>query len=220
MRTDSEIKQDVLEELIWQPLLNEKFLGIEVKYGVVRLSGKVNNLAEKKVVENTVKKVKGVKAIEENIEVEYKNSINDKDLLKKINSDLKWNTSVPQEKINVQIKDAHVFLSGIVKWAYQKSEAEKSLEYIDGIKSISNNITISAKIPPIDIAHNILKAFERSATIDADNITVTVEGNTAILRGEVNSIKEKDDALKVAYLATGITDVKNELQVEYITIYT
>tara|TARA_R110002033_G_scaffold18294_2_gene48547 strand:+ start:1015 stop:1677 length:663 start_codon:yes stop_codon:yes gene_type:complete len=219
MRTDSEIKQDVLEELIWQPLLKEKLLCIEVKYGVVRLSGTVNNLAEKKVVENAVKKVKGVKAVEENIEVEYKSSINDKDLFKKIKSDLEWNTSVAQEKINVQIKDGHVFLSGIVKWAYQKSEAEKSLEYIDGIKSISNDITIAAKVPPIDIAHNILKAFERSATIDANNITVTVEGNTAILRGEVNSIKEKDDALRAAYMAEGITDVKNELQVEYVAIY-
>jgi osmotically-inducible protein OsmY len=220
MRTDLEIKQDVLEELIWQPLLEEKLLCIEVKYGVVRLSGTVNNLAEKKVVENAVKKVKGVKAIEENIEVEFKNSSNDIDLLKKINFDLEWNTSVPQEKINVKVKDRHVFLTGKVKWAYQKSEAEKSLEYIDGIISISNDIAIVSAAPPINIVDNITKAFQRSATIDANNIDVTVEGNTAILRGSVNSIKEKDDALKAAYLATGITDVKNELQVEYVAIYT
>ncbi|WP_179320091.1 BON domain-containing protein [Winogradskyella helgolandensis] len=219
MRTDIEIKQDVLDEFAWQPIVNETHFNIEVKYGIVRLSGIVSNLAEKLVAVNAAKKIIGVKAVVDDIEVKIKANVSDTDLAKKISFDLEWNTSVPQENINVKVEDGHVFLTGKVKWAYQKSEAEKSLEYIEGIKSIINTISIIEEVTPIDIEKNINKAFERSASIDANNITVTIQGNTAILQGKVNSIKEKDDALIAAYLAEGITNVKNELKVEYDAVY-
>ncbi|TYB79498.1 BON domain-containing protein [Bizionia myxarmorum] len=223
MKTDLEIKQDVLEELEWQPILRDAQIGIEVKFGIVRLSGIVRNLAEKLVAENTAKKIIGVKAVADDIEVKIQGNFTDTDLTTKINFDLEWNTSVPEENIDVKVEDGHVFLSGNVKWGFQKSEAEKSLQYIDGIKSITNTISInsinSEKESPINIEQNINRAFERSASIDAKNITVLVEGNTAILQGKVNSIKEKDDAQIAAYLAEGITNVKNELKVEYDAIY-
>ena len=220
MRTDIEIKQDVLDEFAWQPTIDENQLNIEVKYGIVRLSGIVNNLAEKLVAENAAKKIIGIKAVVDDIEVKINKNVSDSDLAKKIIFDLEWNTSVPEENINVKVEDGHVILSGSVKWEFQKSEAEKSLVYINGIKSITNTISIKTeKETPANIEQNISKAFERSASIDASNITVTIEGNTAILQGKVNSIKEKDDALIATYLAEGITNVKNELKVEYDAVY-
>ena len=220
MRTDIEIKQDVLDEFAWQPTIDENQLNIEVKYGIVRLSGIVNNLAEKLVAENAAKKIIGIKAVVDDIEVKINKNVSDSDLAKKIIFDLEWNTSVPEENINVKVEDGHVILSGSVKWEFQKSEAEKSLVYINRIKSITNTISIKTeKETPANIEQNISKAFERSASIDASNITVTIEGNTAILQGKVNSIKEKDDALIATYLAEGITNVKNELKVEYDAVY-
>ncbi|AWG23204.1 hypothetical protein FFWV33_17550 [Flavobacterium faecale] len=220
MRTDVEIKQDVADELAWQPIINETQLNVEVKEGVVWLRGIVSNLAEKVVAENAAKKIIGVIDVVDEIEVKIKNNFSDEDLTEKINSDLKWNASVPQDKISVKVEQGNVFLLGSVKWAYQKSESEKCLQYIDGIKSITNTISITSEnVTPTNIRENINRAFERSASIDSKKITVIIEGNTAILQGKVNSIKEKDDALVAAYLAKGITNVKNEIQVEYVPVY-
>jgi len=219
MKTDLEIKNNVLEELEWQPILKDAQLGVDVVNGITTLTGTVSNLAEKIAAENAVKSVKGVKAIVEKLKVKNDKNVTDKDVAKRIIDDLEWNASVEQEDINVKVEDGYVFLSGKVKWAYQKNEAEQSLEYIEGIKSITNDIRVTEKNISHNVAHQINKAFKRSASIDAHNISVTVEGNTATLQGTVNSIKEKDDALRAAYLADGITDVKNELKVEYDAIY-
>lgn len=219
MKTDLEIKNNVLEELEWQPILKDAQLGVEVVDGITTLTGTVSNLAEKIATENAVKSVKGVKAIVEKLNVKNDNNVTDKDVAKRIIDDLEWNASVEQEDINVKVEDGYVYLSGKVKWAYQKNEAEKSLEYIEGIKSITNDISVTEKTISNNVTHQINKAFKRSANIDAHNVSVIVEGNTATLQGTVKSIKEKDDALRAAYLADGITDVKNELKVEYDAIY-
>ncbi|WP_405572623.1 BON domain-containing protein [Winogradskyella sp. Asnod2-B02-A] len=219
MKTDLEIKNNVLEELEWQPILKDAQLGVEVVDGITTLTGTVSNLAEKIAAENAVKSVKGVKAIVEKLNVKNDKNVTDKDVAKRIIDDLEWNASVEQEDINVKVEDGYVYLSGKVKWAYQKNEAEKSLEYIEGIKSITNDISVTEKTISNNVTHQINKAFKRSANIDAHNVSVIVEGNTATLQGTVKSIKEKDDALRAAYLADGITDVKNELKVEYDAIY-
>ena len=219
MKTDLEIKNNVLEELEWQPILKDAQLGVEVVDGITTLTGTVSNLAEKIATENAVKSVKGVKAIVEKLNVKNDKNVTDKDVAKRIIDDLEWNASVEQEDINVKVEGGYVYLSGKVKWAYQKNEAEKSLEYIEGIKSITNDISVTEKTISNNVTHQINKAFKRSANIDAHNVSVIVEGNTATLQGTVKSIKEKDDALRAAYLADGITDVKNELKVEYDAIY-
>ncbi|QRM90819.1 BON domain-containing protein [Lacinutrix sp. WUR7] len=215
MKIDLEIKNNILEELIWQPILRKAEIGVEVKNRIVTLTGIVSNLAEKIMTINAAKKVKGVKAVVDGIEVKCRANFNDTDIAKKILFDLEWNTSVPQEKISVKVKDGYVFLSGTVKWAYQKREAIESLEYIDGIKSITNDIIINDEEIPINIEQKIKKAFERSADIDANNITVKIDGHTVTLTGKVHSLKEKEDARRTAFYAPGVWNVENELEVEY-----
>ena len=128
---------------------------------------------------------------------------------------LKWNTAVPEDKISIKVDDGWVSLTGAVMWDYQKQAAEKAVENLVGVKFVSNNITIKQPVKPTDIKDRITKAFERSAAIDAKNVTVAVDGHTVKLRGKVHSLAEKEDARKAAYFAPGVYKVENELEIVY-----
>ena len=221
MKTDVEIKEDVLDELAWQPNIAETEIGVIVENGVVTLSGVVNSYAKKVAAENAVKSVEGVKAIAGDIEVKYGDDYKktDKEIAKAVVDSLKWNTSVPHENINIKVEDGWVYLSGEVKWDYQRNSAKRAVENLLGVRSVINNISIKQDIKPLEVKNRIMKAFERSAEIDANKITVITDGNTVTLQGKVHSIKEKEDAETAAYKAPGVFHVKNELKVQYYTEY-
>ena len=221
MKTDAEIKEDVLDELAWQPNIDETEIGVIVENGIVTLSGVVNNYSKKIAAEKAVKGVEGVKAIAGDIEVKYGDDFKktDKEIAKAVVDALKWNSSVPEENLSVKVEDGWVYLSGEVKWGYQKNAAKRAVENLLGVRSVINSITIKNDVKPIEVKDRIQKAFERSAELDAKNITVLTDGNTVTLKGKVHSIKEKEDAETAAYRAPGVYSVKNELKVQYYTEY-
>lgn len=217
MKTDLEIRDDVLDELAWQPNINETEIGVVVDKGVVTLTGTVDSYSKKLAAEKAVKSVKGVRAVAEDIEVkygsEYKKS--DKEIAKAAADALKWNYSVPEDKLSIKVDDGWVYLSGEVQWTYQKDAAKNAVENLLGVRGVSNSISLKQSVEPYQIKERIKKAFERSAEVEARNIDVTVEGHKVKLRGKVHSLIEKDEARKAAYFAPGVYEVDNELEVVY-----
>lgn len=217
MKTDAEIKNDVLDELAWQPNIDETKIGVIVEDGVVTLNGVVDNYTKKVAAEKAVKAVKGVKAVALDIDVKYGTDYKktDKEIAKAVVNALAWDTSVPEDKVAIKVEDGWVYLSGELKWFYQKDAAKKAVENLLGVKGVVNSIQIKQALEPFQIKDRITKAFERSADVNARNVTVAVDGHTVTLRGTVNSIAEKEEAQRAAYFAPGVYEVKNELKVQY-----
>lgn len=217
MKTDVEIKDDVLDELAWQPNIDETEIGVVVKDGIVTLTGTVDSYSKKLAAEKAVKSVKGVKAVAEDIEVKYVSSFkkNDTDIAKAAITALEWNSSVPHEKVFVKVDDGWVNLTGEVQWAYQKDAARSAVEKLLGVRGVNNLISIKQAVEPYQIKEKIKKALQRSAEIEAQNINVIVDGHNVKLRGKVHSLIEKDEARKAAYYAPGVYQVDNELEVVY-----
>ena len=217
MRTDFQIKEDVLDELMWQPNIDETQIGVIVEQGVVTLTGVVDNYAKKLAAQKAIKNVKGVKAVADDIEVkyglEYKKT--DKEIAKAVVNAFEWNSSIPEDKIKVEVADGRVYLEGEVSWNYQKDAAKRAVANLLGVKFVVNNITIKQAIKPTDIKEKISKALKRMADLEAEKIQVEVDGHTVRLRGKVHSYAEKEEARKTAYFAPGVYEVENELVVAY-----
>ena len=221
MKTDVEIKDDVLDELAWQPNIDETQIGVIVEDGVVTLSGVVNNYSKKLAAEKAVKSVEGVKAVALDIEVKYGTDFKktDKEIAKAIIDAFEWNSSVPEDDITVKVENGWVYLSGEVQWAYQKNAAKNAIKDLLGVRGVNNSISLKNNIEPTEVKDKIKKAFQRMATLDADGITLETHGHTVTLRGKVHSIKEKEDAETAAYKAPGVYHVKNELKVQHYSKY-
>ena len=217
MKTDSKIKEDVLEELKWQPNIDETQIGVVVEDGVVTLTGFVDSYSKKITAEKAVKKVAGVRAIAENIEVKYGDDYKktDKEIAKATADALEWNASIPHEKIKIEVKNGTVYLSGDLEWSFQKNAAKNIVQNLMGVKSVVNNIILKQSVEPFEIKNKISRAFERMAELDAKNIHVEAEGHRVRLTGKVHSLKEKDEARKAAYNAPGVDFVDNDLEVAY-----
>lgn len=215
MKTDVEIRNDVLAELAWQPNIKETEIGVTVENGVVTLSGTVDSYSKKIAAENAAKSVKGVRAVAEDIEVKYGTAYkkSDKEIAKAAADALKWNYSVPHDKISIKVDDGWVYLTGEVQWAYQKDAAKRAVEDLLGVKYVSNNITLKQIAKPTEIKEKIKKAFERLADVDAKNISVTVDDHTVKLKGKVHSLAEKEEARKRAFYSPGVYKVENELEI-------
>ncbi len=221
MRTDLKIKEDVLDELAWQPKIDETQIGVIVNDGIVTLTGTVDSYSKKIAAEKAAKGVYGVKAVAEDIQVKFSSNRekSDTDIAKAVVDVLKWNTSVHDEDIKVKIEDAWVYLSGEVKWSYQKNTAKRIVEELTGVKGVINRITLKQTVKPFEIKNRITKAFERSAELEAKTIEVKVDGHTVTLNGTVHSITEKEEALRAAFFAPGVTKVENNLEVQLYPEY-
>src|SRR5512138_867270 len=174
MKSDSLIQKDVMEELRWEPLLSASEIGVAVKNGVVTLSGMVDTYAKKLRAEQAAKRIEGVKAVAEDIQVgispEFKKT--DAEIAEAVLNALKWHTGVQEEKIKIKVEDGQVRLEGEVEWEYQRNQAQTAIENLIGVKSVINLIRIKPKISSGDIQQKINAAFHRSANIDSGKISV------------------------------------------------
>lgn len=216
MKSDMEIQKDVMDQLMWEPVLLGTDIDVLVKNGVVTLSGMVKIYSQKMAAEHAVKKVAGVKAVAEEIQVGnsplFRKS--DPELAEAVLHALKWNTLVPDEKIMVKVEDGVVSLEGELDWDYQRIAACKSIDNLAGVKAVHNFITLKPLITTADIKQKIIAAFERIATIDAEKIIVEVDGGKITLSGKVRSFAEQGDAIDAAWSAPGVTEVENNMELE------
>lgn len=216
MKSDIQILQDVMDQLKWEPDLNAAEIEVVVKNGIVTLSGKVDTYSQKKAAENAAKNIAGVKAVAEEIQVGTSPAYikTDTEIAEAVLFALKWNTSIPDEKVKVMVETGVVSLEGEVEWDYQRNAARDAVERLAGVRWINNYILVKPILKPTDIKQKIMAAFIRSATIDSEKIAVETEGGKVILKGRVRSIAEREDAEKAAWSAPGVTGVENDLVVE------
>jgi osmotically-inducible protein OsmY len=215
-RTDADIHKDVLAELQWEPSLRDDDIAVAVRDGVVTLAGFVDSYADKWKAERVAGRVKGVKAVANDLEVKLPapSQRPDPDLARAALDALKWNISVPQDGIQVKVEKGWITLEGDVDWYYQREAAERAVRNLTGVKGVTNLITVRARPTPSDVRQRIKEALQRGASFDADRITVEIQGNKAILRGTVRSYAEMRDAERAARNAAGITEVQNLLTVD------
>ena len=216
MRTDLELQKDVIEELKWESSIKASDIGVSVSNGVVTLSGYVDSFTKKKAAEKAALRVAGVTAVAEDIVVRLgaSDKKSDTEVAQAVLTAIRWNNIIDENKIKVKVESGWVTLEGEVEWSFEKNAIEHSIENLIGVRGVSNLITISTKLKTTDIKQKITAAFHRSATLDANNIIVESVGNTIILRGVVRSYAEKQDALRVAWNAPGVTKVDNKLIVD------
>lgn len=215
MRSDIEIKKDVEAELMWSPDLDETDIAIKVKTGEVTLSGYARNYFEKYQAETAVKRVKGVAAVANDIEVRsLADAPTDPEIARAAVAALKFELPlIWQNNLQAVVQKGRVTLEGAVEWHYQRERAESAVRRLDGVVSVFNSIRVEPKIAPQDIKHRIEDAFRRIAQVDAGQIKVDAHGSDVTLRGEVRSWAERDQAQQTAWSAPGVSRVLNELTV-------
>ena len=218
MKTDSQLQQDVIAELKWEPLLREAEIGVAAKDGVITLTGTVDGFAKKSEAEDAAKKVAGVKAVVEKIEVKYPSSWakkDDSDIATEIVNAFKWNWEVPGDKLKARVEKGWVTLDGELEWNYQSDAAEEAVRNLVGVMGVSNNIKIKSRTEEVVEKAAIDSALKRNWSLSDQEIRVSVSGYTATLTGTVDSWYQKDEAGRLAWNAPGVWNVGNELVVEY-----
>lgn len=217
VRSDSDIKRDVEDELKWDPeIMDPTDIAVSVKDGVVTLAGFARRYIDKWEAEWAAKRVQGVVGIANDIEVRLPDADErpDPEIARDAVASIKLQLPEAWENITVIVRDAWVTLQGHVEWQYQREAAERAVHPIKGVKSISNLIRIEPKVAPSEVKRKIEEAFKRSAELDARRITIEVVGNEVIIRGTVRSWSEYAEAERAAWAAPGVVNVTNELVVE------
>jgi osmotically-inducible protein OsmY len=214
MRSDIDIKTDVEAELRWSPDVDDTDIAVKVNGGEVTLSGFVDNYLSKYEVEIATRRIKGVTAVANDISVKpLSGAPTDPEVARAAVEALKTELPIAWEQIKPVVKEGRVCLEGAVEWHYQREIAERAIRSLTGVVSVRNSIKIRPSLGPNNIKQRIEESFRRLAQVDADRIVVDTSGSEVVLRGEVRSWAERDQAQRSAWSAPGITNVKNELTV-------
>jgi osmotically-inducible protein OsmY len=214
MKNAEDLRQDVIDELTWDRSLDTPGIGVAVHDDAVTLTGHVRSYAERRAAEKAAKRVRGVIAVANELEVRLPSSLvrDDTDIATAAASALKWSALVPST-VSATVESGWVMLDGEVDWAYQRRSAEIAVRDLAGVRGVANQIRVKPRAVPKDVIDRIKSAFHRSAQIDADHISVAVSGGSVTLSGNVRSWSERAEAEHAARAAAGVTEVVNKLHV-------
>ena len=214
MSHDSELQQAVLSELGWEPSVTAAHIGVAASAGIVTLTGHVKTYAEKYAAETAAGRVKGVKAVAEELEIrlETEMSRTDEAIATAAVDRLAWDVSVPHDSVKVKVEKGWVTLSGQVNWWYQKEAAEQDVRRLFGVLGVSNQTTIKMKVDTSNLSDDIKHALHRS-WFDPKTVDVSAEGGYVKLTGTVHSMHDRLMAGGTAWAARGVTHVENDIAV-------
>jgi len=216
-KTDATLKIDVLAELNYEPSVKVTDIGVLVKDGTVTLNGYATSYGEKWEAVRAVKRVAGVLAIADDIEVKLASSLqrNDGDIATAAAHQIDIGTSIPTGIVQATVRDGWITLEGNVEWWYQKNAAGQVVQHLAGVKGVSNFIEIAPKLNAAELETNIQSAFKRSAVVDANKIRVETNGGNVELSGNVRNLAEREEAERAAWAAPGVFSVDNQLTVKW-----
>lgn len=217
MKTDSQLQKDVGEELKWEPQVTASEIGVEVKDGVVTLSGEVSSFAEKWHAERAAQRVSGVSALAIDLRVKLSalGGRSDADIARSVENVLSWSTVVPGDAVKVLVERGHVTLTGDVDWQYQKMAAAASVRDLMGVTGVSNQLAIKPALKVSAVKADIEMALKRTAAADARQIHVDVDGADVTLTGKVQSWAERETATNSAWATPGVRSVIDKMTVAY-----
>jgi osmotically-inducible protein OsmY len=214
--SDLQLRQDVVDELEFEPSVNAAHIGVAVDKGVVTLGGHVGSYAEKTAAVRAARRIRGVRAIADDIEVRYASDkkTSDDEIAKRAIDILEWDTVVPSGSIDVTVREGWVTLSGNVDWYYQKKAAEEDIQKLSGVRGVINTIEIKPRLKADDVKKKIEDALKRHAEVEAKEIRVTVRDNDrVILEGKVDNWDERYAVENAAWSAPGVRSVEDRLLV-------
>jgi osmotically-inducible protein OsmY len=217
MKTDLELKQDVIAELRWEPSVNAAQIGVEVKEGIVTLAGHVDSYTEKLHAERAAQRVAGVKglAVEMDVKLPGSNKRTDADIARTAHNVLQWTTYLPPDAVRVKAENSWVTLSGEVEWDYQRQAAADAVRYLVGVTGVSDQITIKPSASSNAVKSEIEAALKRRAKTDAQLISVEVDGADVTLSGTVHSWSERELAADSAWASPGVRKVVDNITIAY-----
>jgi len=212
---DHQLRQHVLDELDFEPSVDATHIAVGVHAGVVTLTGLVSSYGERLAAECAVRRVRGVRAIAEELEIHLPSDkkIADTEIAERAVDILKWRVGVPANRIAVKVEKGVVTLTGKVDRRFQKREAEDAIHALTGVTGVINGIAVNPTVPVPEIKAKIEQALRRSAELDASRITVQADGGKVVLSGKVHAWFERGIAERAAWSAPGVTDVEDHIQV-------
>jgi osmotically-inducible protein OsmY len=216
-RTDAQIQSDVLAELKWDPRVQPNEIGVIVKNGVVTLTGWVDSYTKRWAAEDAAHRVRGVKAVANDIEVRLSNEDKrtDADIAAAAVRALEWDAFISVDTLDVTVSNGWVTLKGEVEWNFQKQDAERVVRRLVGVTGVTNLITVKPRVAASELKQKIEQALLRTVQEDAKRIEVEVDGDAVILKGTVRSWAERQEAEREAWAAPGVASVDNRITIAF-----
>ena len=214
--TDLRVRDTVVRQLDWDPEVDASAVGVAARNGAVALSGYIGTYAGKLAAERAAKRVRGVRAVANDIEVRLKLGRTDVDIAADAVRALQLRSTIP-ESVQAVVHNSYVTLTGRVNWLFQKQDAEGAVRHIRGVRDVLNHIAVAPGSVVKDVHHRIVEALHRNADLDAHKVKVTVSGESAVLTGAVASWLQRESAERAAASAPGIGRVDNQIVVEPAT---
>jgi len=213
-KTNTELQQDVLSELKYEPSVDASDIGVTAKEGIVSLTGNVKSYAEKYAAVHAAERVWGVKAVTDELKVDLPayHIRDDQDIARAALNALQWDVWVPNDRVKVKVDNGWITLEGQVDYWYQQNAAGNAVSNLTGVRGVTNLITIKMPaVMPSEVKTKIDSALQRAAEVDADHIKVKVVDDKVILNGTVSSWAERDEAERAAWSAPGVRTVEDDL---------
>lgn len=215
IRSDNDIQSDIIDEYVWDPAVDAPDVGVQVHDGVVTLTGAVDSYTIKLAAEKAAQRVDGVRAVANDLTIRGPFTHNDTDIARAAAGAIESRLSIPADAVEVTVQNGTVTLRGTVDWSYQRRAAEAAVEYLRGVRHVSNLISVKQpKVSDLDVSAGIERALVRAAELDADRIRVRSENGHVTLSGTVRSFAEKEGAALAAWRAKGVTHVTNNIGVQ------
>ena len=212
---DKHIRQDIIDELDWDPSIDSANIGVAVDNGVATLTGHLSNYAQKFAAERAAQRVRSVRAVAGEIEVRFPGAVkhDDEQIAGQAASVLSWDVLLPKGAIKVKVSKGFVTLTGEVDWEYQRRAAELDVHKLPGVTAISNQVSIKLRVSPADIRTRIEGALKRDAYLEADGVKIVVDSGRVKLEGKVRTWRERGAVERAAWAAPGVRMVEDHLAV-------